>query len=38
MSEDTIQSEQVSQLLFGKNFGYLATLMKEGSPQVTPVW
>jgi PPOX class probable F420-dependent enzyme len=22
----------------GKNFGYLATIIKDGSPQVTPVW
>ena len=26
------------QLLLGKNFGSLATLNKDGSPQVTPVW
>lgn len=26
------------QLLQGKNFGYLATLMPDGSPQVTPTW
>jgi PPOX class probable F420-dependent enzyme len=38
MGEDKIQSEPVSQLLLAKNFGYLATLMKDGSPQVTPVW
>jgi PPOX class probable F420-dependent enzyme len=25
-------------LIEGKNFGYLATVMKDGSPQVTPVW
>lgn len=25
-------------LIGGKNFGYLATLNKDGSPQVTPVW
>jgi len=24
--------------LQGKNFGYLATLMEDGSPQVTPTW
>lgn len=26
------------ELLRGKNFGNLATLMPDGSPQVTPVW
>ncbi len=25
-------------LIDGKNFGYLATINKDGSPQVTPVW
>lgn len=25
-------------LIEGNNFGYLATLMPDGSPQVTPVW
>jgi PPOX class probable F420-dependent enzyme len=34
----TIKSESVKQLLQGKNFGYLATLMPDGSPQVTPTW
>jgi PPOX class probable F420-dependent enzyme len=34
----TIKSEPVRQLLQGKNFGYLATLMPDGSPQVTPTW
>ncbi|HKZ61102.1 MAG TPA: PPOX class F420-dependent oxidoreductase [Nitrososphaera sp.] len=38
MSEDTIRSEPVSRLFQGKNFGFLATLMEDGSPQVTPVW
>lgn len=28
----------VQGLLDGKNFGFLATLMADGSPQVTPVW
>ncbi len=26
------------QMIDGRNFGYLATIMKDGSPQVTPVW
>jgi PPOX class probable F420-dependent enzyme len=37
MSE-SIQSEQVAKLFQGKNFAHFATLMKDGSPQVTPVW
>jgi|ERR671918_3242554 PPOX class probable F420-dependent enzyme len=31
-------TEPVAQLLKGKNFAYLSTLMKDGSPQVTPTW
>ena len=31
-------TEPVVQLLKGKNFAYLSTLMKDGSPQVTPTW
>lgn len=31
-------SEQASKLLRGRNFAHLATLMPDGSPQVTPVW
>jgi PPOX class probable F420-dependent enzyme len=38
MSQDTIRSEPVSRLFQGKNFGFLATLMPDGSPQVTPTW
>jgi PPOX class probable F420-dependent enzyme len=38
MSQDTIQSEPVSKLFKGRNFGFLATLMPDGSPQVTPTW
>jgi PPOX class probable F420-dependent enzyme len=29
-------TEPITQLLKGKNFAYLSTLMKDGSPQVTP--
>ena len=29
---------EVQELLTGKNFGSLATLMKDGSPHVAPVW
>ena len=28
----------MSELFRGKNFGYLSTLMKDGSPQVTEIW
>lgn len=38
MGQETIKSEPVSRLLQGKNFGYIATLMPDGSPQVTPIW
>jgi PPOX class probable F420-dependent enzyme len=38
MSQDTIQSEPIRKLFQGKNFGFLATLMPDGSPQVTPTW
>ena len=31
-------TEPVAQLLNGKNFAYISTLMKDGSPQVTPTW
>src|SRR5262245_16593233 len=31
-------TEPVIQLLKGKNFAYLSTLMNDGSPQVTPTW
>jgi PPOX class probable F420-dependent enzyme len=31
-------TEPVAQLIKGKNFAYLSTLMKDGSPQVTPTW
>ena len=31
-------TEKAVKLIDGKNFGYLATIMKDGSPQVTPVW
>jgi PPOX class probable F420-dependent enzyme len=31
-------SERARELLTGTNFAHLATLMEDGSPQVTPVW
>lgn len=38
MGQETINSEPILKLLQGKNFGYLAALMPDGSPQVTPTW
>jgi len=38
MGKDTIQSEPVANLFKGKNFGFVATLMEDGSPQITPIW
>ena len=34
----TTLTDQQAQLLLDKNFGSLATLRPDGSPQVTPVW
>ncbi len=31
-------SPQVEEFLKGKHFGKLATVMKDGSPHVTPIW
>ena len=31
-------TEPVAKLLNDKNFAFIATLMKDGSPQITPVW
>jgi PPOX class probable F420-dependent enzyme len=33
-----IKTAPVTKLFECKNFAYLATLMEDGSPQVTPVW
>jgi PPOX class probable F420-dependent enzyme len=30
--------DSVANLLTGKNFAFVATLMKDGSPQITPTW
>jgi PPOX class probable F420-dependent enzyme len=35
---DTITDPSIAKLFEGKNFAFLATLMKDGSPQVTPTW
>lgn len=31
-------TDPVAKLLEGQNFAFLATLMRDGSPQITPVW
>ena len=30
--------DSIIQLLTGKNFAFVSTLMKDGSPQITPTW
>jgi PPOX class probable F420-dependent enzyme len=35
---DSITDPSISELFEGKNFAFLATLMKGGSPHVTPTW
>lgn len=31
-------TEEAASLFKGKNFAFVASLMKDGSPQITPVW
>ena len=31
-------SEKIKTLVRGRNFGHLATLMRDGAPHVDPVW
>ena len=31
-------NETAANLFRGKNFGFLSTIMTDGSPQVTPTW
>jgi PPOX class probable F420-dependent enzyme len=39
MSKDTkLITEQVARLFQEKNFAFVSTLMKDGSPQITPTW
>ena len=35
---DSITDPSIAKLFEGKNFAFIATLMKDGSPQVTPTW
>lgn len=37
-SNDSILSEPIAKFFKGKNFGFLSTVNKNGSPQVTPTW
>lgn len=35
---DLVTDPSIAKLFEGKNFAFIATLMKDGSPQVTPTW
>lgn len=36
--DETHITEPIAKLIEGKNFAFISTLMKDGSPQVTPTW
>jgi PPOX class probable F420-dependent enzyme len=38
MASPSVIPEQARSLFTNKNFAFLSTLMKDGSPQVSPVW
>ena len=38
MTKDDIISDDLAKLFLEKNLAFLATLMKDGSPQITPTW
>ena len=38
MTKDEIISDDLAKLFHEKNLAFLATLMKDGSPQITPTW
>ena len=38
MSKNDTITDQAAKLLEGRNLAFLATLMKDGSPQITPTW
>ena len=38
VSKDVTITDEIAKLLQGKNFAFVATLMKDGSPQITPTW
>jgi len=37
-NDKTQMSEPIAKLLEGRNFAFVATLMKDGWPQITPTW
>lgn len=37
-NEQDITSPSIARFFQDKNFGFVATLMKDGSPQITPTW
>jgi PPOX class probable F420-dependent enzyme len=37
-NNNSILTEPITKFFRGKNFGFLATINKDGSPQVTPTW
>jgi PPOX class probable F420-dependent enzyme len=38
MNGDALKDEAAKKIFEGKNFAYVSSLMKDGSPQVTPTW
>ena len=38
MNSDALEDEAAKKIFEGKNFAYVSSLMKDGSPQVTPTW
>lgn len=38
MNSDALKDEAAKKIFEGKNFAYVSSLMKDGSPQVTPTW
>lgn len=38
MTETGVISPEVAKLLEDKNLAFVATLMKDNSPQITPTW
>ena len=38
MNSDALKDEAAKKIFEGKNFAYVSSLMKDGSPHVTPVW
>jgi PPOX class probable F420-dependent enzyme len=38
MGNDNLNDDAVQRLLRGKNFAFVSSLMKDGSPHITPTW